>query len=165
MTIKAGILSDTHLSSADDEFIRLTKQCFADCEVIIHAGDLTSIAVLDAFAGKLVYAVHGNMCDVGSFLGLPRQTTFQLDRFTIGLVHGSGLGLDIEQQLWSLFSDVDCMIYGHTHRPVCHRRGGVLIINPGIFRSTGPYGSPGTYAILEASRELRAAIHQVPAGR
>lgn len=165
MTIKAGILSDTHLSSADDAFIRLTRECFADCEVIIHAGDLTSIAVLDAFAGKLVYAVHGNMCDVNSFLALPPRTTFQLGRFTIGLTHGSGLGLDIEPQLRDLFPEADCMIYGHTHRPVCHRQGGVLIINPGIFHASSPHGSPGTYAILEAGTELRAAIHQVPVDR
>ena len=162
MTIKAAILSDTHLSRADDAFISQVEQCFAGCEVIIHAGDLTSIAVLDAFAGRQVYAVHGNMCDASSSLSLPRQTTFQFGRFTIGLIHGAGLGRDIELQLWSQFPQADCMIYGHTHRPVCHRQGGVLIVNPGTFRSTGPHGAPGTYAILEAGDELRAAIHEVP---
>ena len=165
MTIKAGILSDTHLYSADDVFIRLVQQCFADCEVIIHAGDLTSIAVLDAFAGRQVYAVHGNMCDASSSLALSRDTTFRLGPFTIGLTHGAGLGRDIELQLWGLFPEADCMIYGHTHRPVCHRQGGVLFINPGTFRATGPLGAPGTYAILEAGTELCVAIHQVPAGQ
>lgn len=165
MTIKAGILSDTHLLRAEDAFIRLVGHCFADCEVIIHAGDLTSIAVLDAFAGRQVYAVHGNMCDASSSLALPRVTTFQLGRFTIGLIHGAGLGRDIELQLWGLFPEADCMIYGHTHRPVCHRQGGVLFINPGSFRATGPLGAPGTYAILEADTGLRGSIHQVPAGQ
>jgi hypothetical protein len=164
MTIKAGILSDTHLLRADDAFIRVARQCFADCEVIIHAGDLTNIAVLDAFAGKEIHAVHGNMCDASAALTLPRQTTFQLGRFTIGLIHGSGLGRDIELRLWGLFPEADCMIYGHTHRPVCHRQGGVLFINPGTFRATGPHGAPGTYAILEADTELRGSIHQAPAG-
>ncbi|HBI16291.1 MAG TPA: YfcE family phosphodiesterase [Desulfobulbaceae bacterium] len=163
-TIKAGVLSDTHLYRADDAFIRLASQCFAECEVIIHAGDLTSIEVLDAFAGKQVYAVHGNMCDANSFLSLPSETSFPLGRFTIGLTHGAGLGRDIELQLWTLFPETDCMIFGHTHHPVCHRQGGVLFINPGTFRSTGPHGAPGTYAILEADTELRAAIHLVPAG-
>lgn len=165
MTIKAGILSDTHLLHADDAFIRLARQCFADCEVIIHAGDLTNITVLDAFTGRQVYAVHGNMCDASSFRTLPRDCSFQLGRFTIGLTHGAGLGQDIETRLWGLFPEADCMIYGHTHRPVCHRQGGVLFINPGIFRSTGPLGAPGTYAILEAGGELRGTIHQVPAGQ
>ena len=162
MTIKAGILSDTHLHRADDAFISLTRQCFADCAVIIHAGDLTNIAVLEAFAGKEIHAVYGNMCDASVSLALPRQTTFQLGRFTVGLVHGAGLGRDIELRLWGLFPEADCMIYGHTHRPVCHRQGGVLFLNPGAFRATGPYGAPGTYAILEAGDELRGTIHQVP---
>ena len=164
MTIKAGILSDTHLLRADDAFIRVARLCFADCEVIIHAGDLTNIALLDAFAGKLIHAVHGNMCDASAALKLPRQTTFQLGRFTIGLIHGSGLGRDIELRLWGLFPEADCMIYGHSHRPVCHRQGGVLFINPGTFRATGSLSAPGTYAILETGSELRGSIHQVPVG-
>lgn len=53
----------------------------------------------------------------------------------------------------------------HTHRPVCHRLGGALIINPGSFRSTGSCGAPGTYAILEADRSLSARIHEVGARR
>ena len=164
MTIKAGILSDTHLARADAAFIRLVTLCFAGCEVIIHAGDLTSAAVLDAFAGRQIFAVHGNMCDASSALTLPPQTTFQLGRFTVGLTHGAGLGRDIEARLWTLFPEADCMIYGHTHRPVCHRQGGVLFLNPGTFRASGPHGAPGTYVILEAGSELRAAIHEVPAG-
>jgi uncharacterized protein len=165
MTIKAGILSDTHLYRADAAFISLIGQCFADCEVIIHAGDLTSDTVLEAFADKKIYAVYGNMCDASSSLKLPRELTFQLGRFTVGLTHEAHLGRDIELQLWSLFPEADCMIYGHTHRPVCHRQGGKLIINPGTFRSTGPQGASATYAILEAGTELLAAIHAVPCER
>jgi hypothetical protein len=162
MTLKAGILSDTHLVRPDEAFSRLVNHCFAGCSVIIHAGDLTNASVLKAFAGREVYAVHGNMCDASSFLSLPRELTFAFGRYTIGLTHGAHLGRDIELQLWNHFPEVDCMVYGHTHRPVCHRQGGVLIINPGSFRGTGRYGAPGTYAILEADESLHAALHEVP---
>ena len=161
MTIKAGILSDTHLGGAEPEFIRLVNHCFKDCEIIIHAGDLTSVRVLDAFADRTVHAVHGNMCDFDSGRALPRELTFQLGNFAIGLTHGAHLGRDIESNLWNLFPEVDCMIYGHTHRPVCHRQGSVLIVNPGTFRGTGRYGAPGTYAILEAGDELTCTLHEV----
>lgn len=80
----------------------------------------------------------------------------------IGLTHGAQLGRDIELNMWNIFPEVDCMIYGHTHRAVCHRQGGVLVVNPGSFRSTGRWGSPGTYVILEAGETLQAAIHEVP---
>lgn len=162
MTLKAGILSDTHLVRPDDRFIRLARHCFADCTVIIHAGDLTNASVLKGFGDREVFAVHGNMCDASSFLSLPRDLTFALGSYTVGLTHGAHLGRDIELLLWNLFPEVDCMVYGHTHRPVCHRQGGVLIVNPGSFRGTGRYGAPGTYAILEAGETLQATIHEVP---
>ena len=119
--------------------------------------------VLDAFSGYEVHAVHGNMCDAGPYRALPREKIFHFDRFTIGLTHGAHLGRDIELKLWDIFPEADCMIYGHTHKPVCQRLGGVLIINPGCFRSTGRFGAPGTYAILEAGDTLKASIHEVPA--
>lgn len=160
--MKAGILSDTHLASPGKEFTGLIERCFASCDVIIHAGDLTGTRVLEAFSGFEMHVVHGNMCDPGTQMSLPREKVFRLGSFAIGLTHGAHLGPDIEGNLWNLFPDVDCMIYGHTHRPVCHRLGGVLIINPGTFRSTGRFGAAGTYAILEAGETLHAAIHEVP---
>jgi hypothetical protein len=160
--IKAGILSDTHLTSLTRDFLRLTEQCFADCDVIIHAGDLVDISVLDAFPGKTVYAVHGNCCGRLARTDLPRQRIFQLGEFTIGVAHGNGLGYDIESALWDLFPEADCMIYGHTHSPVCHRVAGKLIINPGAFQNVSRYGVPCTYATLEAGEQLQAALHEAP---
>ncbi len=162
MTIKAGILSDTHLSRADDVFRQQVELCFADCEVIIHAGDLTDISVLDAFNGRKVYAVHGNLCDASASLALPGEESFELERMTIGLTHGDQLGRDIEDAILTLFPEADCIIYGHTHRPVCHRYGGILVINPGSFRGTGRFGAPGTYAVLEIDDRLRGSIHEIP---
>jgi putative phosphoesterase len=162
MTIKAGILSDTHLPDPGRGFKELVTQCFGDCDVILHAGDLTSMKILDAFSDIEVHAVHGNMCDAASYRSLPREKTVKLLQYTIGLTHGAHLGHDIEHNLWNLFPEVDCMIYGHTHRPVCHLQAGVLIINPGSFRGTGKYGAPGTYAVLEAGEYLKCTLHEVP---
>lgn len=160
--IKAGILSDTHLMGLNEDFKQLVQHCFADCNAIIHAGDLTDISLLDAFQDKTVYAVHGNMCNNITYSTLPTQLSFQLGEFTIGLTHGAGLGHEIESALWNLFPETDCMIYGHTHRPACHRIADKLIINPGSFMSTGRYGASGTYCILEVSNRLQASIHEVP---
>ncbi len=162
MTIKAGVLSDTHITTPDHLFRRLVDHCFSECEVIIHAGDLIDISILDAFADKTVHAVCGNMCRGAARQTLPRETTFNLGKFTIGLTHGAGLGYDIEAGLWDLFPGVDCMIYGHTHRPVCRQKGQVLIINPGSFQAAGRWGAAGTYAVIEAGTTLTGKIFQVP---
>jgi putative phosphoesterase len=163
MTLRAGILSDTHIHMPAPLFSEMAEHCFADCEVIIHAGDLTDMAVLDAFAGKKIFAVHGNMCSLATKTHLPTATTFELAGHVIGLTHGAQLGYDIEAGLWDLFPEADCVIYGHTHRPVIHRQGGRLVINPGSFQATGRWGAPGTYAILEADDRLSATLHEVPA--
>ncbi|MCI5158609.1 MAG: metallophosphoesterase [Candidatus Electrothrix sp. AUS1_2] len=162
--IKAGILSDTHISRPNRDFLDAVRHCFADCEIIIHAGDLTDISVLDAFAGKTVYAVRGNCCARTSRTALPGERSFQLGDFSISLLHGDRLGRyadNIESGLWDAFPDADCVIYGHTHDPVCKRAGGKLIINPGSFQISSWYGTPARYAILEAGEELRGSLHEL----
>jgi len=161
-TITVGILSDTHLSQITPEFKKAVAACFAEASVIIHAGDLTSPAILAAFADKKVYAVHGNMCETASRQALPRKMTISLGDFKIGIIHNSGYAYDFEAQLLDEFEAVDCIVYGHTHRPVCHNIGGTLFLNPGSFKSTGRFGAPGTYAIMKVSDTLSAAIHEVP---
>ena len=164
--IKAGILSDTHLSGLNSNFLQLVQHCFADCSVIIHAGDLTDISLLEAFAGKTVYAVHGNMCNNAAWSGLPDQLDFQLADCKFALCHGAGFGRakeQIEDGLWELFPEADCLIYGHTHQPICHRLGGKLFINPGSFQATGRYGAPGTYCILEIDQQqIKPTLLEVP---
>lgn len=162
MSILAGILSDTHLGAPNHMFTELARTCFADCDLILHAGDLTDLSVLDVFSDKTVYAVYGNMCREKARLALKKSVTVTFERFTIGITHGDQLGYDIESGLWDLFPEADCMIYGHTHRAVCHRVGTALIINPGSFQSTGRFGAPGTYGLMEIGNTLRAQIHQVP---
>ena len=159
--LKVGILSDTHLSSGNNEFKNIIEHCFSGCDVIIHAGDLTDISLLDCFPGKIIHAVHGNMCNARTYKKLPATKEFRINGFSFGLTHGAGLGQDIESALWNLFPVADCMIYGHTHRPVCQKTAGRLIINPGSFQPTARYGAPGTYAILTITAELQAAIHTV----
>ena len=163
--IRAGVLSDTHLDRPDHLFTRQVAKCFADCDVIIHAGDLTALPVLEVFHDRTVYAVCGNMCDKDARTRHPEHMQFALGPFAIGLTHGARLGPDIEHALWRLFPEADCIIYGHTHQPTWYRCATTLFLNPGSFRSTGPYGAPGTFAVLEAGNELAARIVAVPAIR
>lgn len=160
--LTVGILSDTHLLRLTPEFAARVAVCFANCSVILHAGDLTEPALLAAFGQREIHAVHGNMCGHACQQLLPRKKTIQLGPFTIGLIHRTGNSYAFEEQLLGEFDAVDCIVYGHTHRPVCHQHGGVLFINPGSFLATGRYGHPGTYAILEIGEGMVAQIHEVP---
>jgi len=161
--LRVGILSDTHLARLTPEFEARVATCFKGISIILHAGDLTTPTLLKAFADREVHAVHGNMCSLTSHQLLPLKKTIALGNFSIGLIHRVGNSYDFEDQLVDEFDRVDCIVYGHTHRPICFERYGILFINPGSFVATSRFGSPGTYAILEMRQDrLRATIHEVP---
>lgn len=160
-TVTIGILSDTHLCRPNPVFERQAAACFADASMIFHAGDLTNAAVLKVFKGKEVHAVHGNMCDITTARILPRKMTVQVGGFTIGLIHRAGTSYDFENELIDEFEGADCIIYGHTHQPVCRTSGSVLFVNPGSFMPTGRYGAPGTFAILEVGSTMRCTLKEV----
>ncbi|MBI5556988.1 MAG: YfcE family phosphodiesterase [Deltaproteobacteria bacterium] len=162
MTTRIGILSDTHLIRPDEYFRQLVDLCFADVPIIFHAGDLTDLSVLDAFGGREVHAVHGNMCHVSSRNNLPAKKIIYVEGFAVGLMHGMGFHHHMEEHLLREFDKVDCIVFGHTHRPVCHALFEILFINPGTFIGSGRHGAPGTYAILEADKTLTGQILEVP---
>ncbi|WP_163337074.1 metallophosphoesterase [Desulfopila sp. IMCC35008] len=163
---RIGILSDTHISSVTNSFQQNVQSAFHDCEVIIHAGDLTEVSILSAFKGKEVYAVCGNMCTHITRKSLPESTLITIDGYLFGLCHGAGGARhNIEDRMYSMFPEAHCIVYGHTHIPVCHTVGSTLIINPGSFTSTGRYGSPGTYSIVTVDEDgIQGAVHQLDSG-
>ena len=154
--ITIGVLSDTHLIEADKWFREKAMRCFADTDMILHAGDLTSLSVLDVFQGKTVHAVHGNMCGPKTRASLPTSKIIEVDNFRFALIHGVGYTPNIEDRLYDAFAPIDCIVYGHTHKPVCHRYGPTLMVNPGSFTTTG------TYVIITVDRHsLEAGIHYI----
>ena len=160
---RVGVLSDTHLPGVDAGFVKHVDQAFSDCAALIHAGDLTSRSILEVFGARPVYAVHGNMCGYETRSALPEELEFTIAGYRFGLYHGDGIGYDRETELISRFGKADCIIFGHTHRPLVQKVGPILLLNPGTFRSSGRYGSMGTYAILTVDQKgLSAAIHTLP---
>ncbi len=146
--ITVGVLSDSHLHRATELYQKHCNEAFANCEVIIHAGDLTNLSVLEPFAEKKIYAVSGNMCALQAQQQLPKERLIRLEGVLIGISHGAGDRNNIEDRVFAMFPQADCIVYGHTHIPVCHKYGHTLMVNPGSFQATSRYGGPGSYAIL-----------------
>ena len=161
-SMKIGILSDTHITTPSSYFRQQVNLCFGQCQVIFHAGDLVDVSILEAFGDKEVHAVHGNMCLPSSARSLPRETVVEVDGYRFGLTHGREYRTNVEENLVHHFDQVDCIISGHTHRPVCHTLFDILFVNPGSFTGTGRYGAPGTFAILDTTGELTGRIYEVP---
>ena len=147
--LKIGIISDTHLSDTTPELDSYIKTHFSDIEVILHAGDLVHMNVLDAFKGKQIYAVCGNMDKEDVAKSLPRKIELEFNGYRIGLIHGWGNPSDMQSRLIDEFNAVHCIVYGHTHRVCNEVYDGILFFNPGspTDKRFAPFNSLGIITI------------------
>jgi len=147
--MKIGVISDTHLEDADPALQHLTQTVFQDVAMILHAGDLTRLAVLDAFFGKPVVAVCGNMDRTDVAARLKDREIVDAMGFRIGLIHGWGSKSGLEERVRARFDRVDAIVYGHSHRAANHWVDGVLMFNPGAYSGSFLWGAGRSVGILE----------------
>lgn len=130
-----GLLSDTHLRSADDRLKRLLAGPLSPADALLHAGDYTGEEVLDYLESvdpRPFYGVAGNIDGDAITRRLPSQRVVELEGRRIGLVHGWGAPAGIEDRVLQAFSKpIDVVVYGHTHEASRSRRGETLLVNPG----------------------------------
>jgi len=155
--VKIGVISDTHLSGYDVRLARIAAQHFKDADLILHAGDLVDLHVLDIFAGKEVKAVSGNMDNMPVKDELPEQLIFEIKGFKIGLIHGWGSPLGLEEKLLAKLGDVNCVVYGHTHKPANYKENGILFFNPGSAVDKR-FADTRSIGILEIDKEIKGRI-------
>ncbi|MCX7966265.1 MAG: metallophosphoesterase [Syntrophorhabdaceae bacterium] len=139
--IKIGVLSDTHLHTVNDALKDLLKNEFRGIDMIIHAGDMTSVVVYDYLKNWKLLAVRGNMDDYDLKEIIPPKRVEMIKNKRIGIVHGSGSPYGIEQRVRREFDEqVDIIIFGHSHMPAKKEINGILFFNPGSFRDTHTAG-------------------------
>jgi len=126
--------------------------------MILHAGDLTELAVLEAFSEKEVVAVHGNMCSSAVRHELPEEKIIEIGGFRIGLTHGWGNPFGVSKKIDGIFDRIDVMVYGHTHRSDNKVRDGVLYFNPGAFHGGFPFFRKGSVGILRIEETISGQI-------
>ena len=140
--MKIGVLSDTHLTRVTPELKRLFQTHFADVDLILHAGDMVDLPVYEFLHSLAVEAVQGNM-DSGNLKAiLPVKKTLTFGDYKIGLIHGWGPAGGLEDRLRPEFSGIDCLVYGHSHKPANHWSDGILFFNPGSASGIGVFGKP-----------------------
>ena len=154
---KIGVISDTHLTDYDDKMRRSVAEHFSDVDMILHAGDMVDLRVLEIFGGKEVKAVCGNMDNYSVREKLPENLLFEIKGFKFLLIHGWGSPLDIEERISAGFKNVDCIVYGHTHKPANHKKDNVLFFNPGSAVDRY-FASSRTIGILEIDKSIAGRI-------
>ena len=158
--LKIGVISDTHLDDYDDKMRKRVAEHFSDMDMILHAGDMVDISVLEIFGDKEVRAVCGNMDNVSVREKFTENLLFELNGFKILLTHGWGSPWGIEERISAGFKDIDCVVYGHTHKPANHRKDNVLFFNPGSAVDRY-FNSSKTIGILEIDKDITGRIIKI----
>lgn len=142
-----AVFSDTHGSEGHG----LEGKALAaarEADVVLHAGDFTTEAVLEAFQGicDRLFAVHGNVDDAAVRDRLPEARTVEEGGVRIAMTHrrdGGATGL----AMFGRSRGADIVVSGHSHRPSVVRTDDVLLLNPGSHAQ--PRGNRPGFARLE----------------
>jgi putative phosphoesterase len=148
--MRIGVLSDSHASS----FAQLHEKillALADVDLIVHAGDFVAKDVLDGLnqLGE-VLAVRGNADSNELKTILPEKEMLEIEGKKIGIIHGWGSPHGIDDRVGNVFSEVDIIIYGHSHYPQNESKNGIFFFNPGQARSS--------FGILTVGAEVSGEI-------
>ena len=156
--MKIGVISDTHLKGPSQLLEKIAREYFRNVDLILHAGDLTSLQVLEVFEKKEVIAVAGNNDAPEVKKKLPVREVISINHFKIGLTHGWGFPIRLERKLAPLFKGVDCIVFGHSHRAANHRTNGILYFNPGSFSDGITSLWRSSIGLLTIDRDIRGHI-------
>ena len=157
MATRIGVIADTHCPEFLDDLPERVFTALQGVDLILHAGDITATATLDALATIApVQAVRGDHDRELESLPASRELTVAGKR--IVLVHGdrSRWGEEPSTLLWTLslgywqphgglprslrrrFPNADVIAYGHTHRGHMSKVAGALLFNPGGVHQWNP---------------------------
>jgi putative phosphoesterase len=148
--MKIGVVSDTHVTSLA-EIPEKILLALAEVDLIIHAGDFVTKDVLDGLKrlGE-VKAVQGNMDSDELKRILPEKELVVIEGKRIGIIHGWGSPYGIDDRVGKMFSDVDVIVYGHSHYSQNEVKKGILFFNPGRAKNS--------FGILTIGEEVRGEI-------
>ena len=127
-TFTVGLIADTHGLLRPEAVAAL-----ADCDHIVHAGDIGDPAILAALARTApLTVVRGNNDRAPWAAAIPASVCFEIGGVAIEVIH------DLAE--WTAAPAPGTrvprvLVCGHSHRPGIAWRGELLIVNPG---SAGP---------------------------
>lgn len=154
-----GVVSDTHLQGKDNRFYNLVNKYFCNCNMILHAGDIVNTEIFDGI-DKNIIAVKGNM-DFG--INLPYKRVIEVENVRIGLIHGYGAPHGIENKVLKEFENenVDCIVFGHTHKPSIIELEGIRLFNPGSPFDNRYYSKKSIGFIIVNDKEINFRIEEI----
>ena len=179
MTLRIGLVSDTHYPDRCTELPSSLFSALEGVELILHAGDVGDLVVLDQLGAVApVVGVHGNDDSEESRSSLPYKTVIAAGGMRIFLWHSHYE--DRQQEFASRQEDeflpklqrsadlanaagASIAVFGHWHIPLVREVDGVTIINPGAVASGNEVTRQlhQTVAILEIDDAGAATVRHI----
>ena len=153
--MRIAVISDTHIPVNVSELPQKLLDALKDCDLIIHAGDLIDISVLESLKKICkVEAVYGNMDPLKVKSILQDKKVLNICGKKICLMHGHGHPDKLIDFLKNEFckEKPDIIIFGHSHMPMNEHIDGILFFNPGSPTDT-IYAPHRTYGIIEINED------------
>ncbi len=165
MTIRIGLISDTHIPESRPTLWPQVYDAFADVDMIFHAGDIHEFYVLDELEQIApVYAARGNGEDGSGGRDVQPEDPrvkyawlLELGGLWVGLTHYVPVperppNMTMERWLERFFPErrPDVIVSGDTHRHAIEWVDGIYCVNPGSPTYPHNYDTQhGTIGFLE----------------
>jgi hypothetical protein len=167
--MRIGLIADTHIPREVKSLPPHVKEAFQGVDIILHAGDIYLLAVLDELeAVAPVLAARGN-----GDMALPQDPrvkeshVLDIDGLKLGLTHS----IEYPEPPWRTLEKameaefgglVDIIVSGDTHVDLVAEYKGVLLVNPGSPALPHSLFELGTVGLLEIEGgRVRARIIQL----
>jgi len=159
--VRVVTLADTHAPRRWKSCPAPVAEQLRRADVILHAGDVCTAAVLDELSQYApVLAVIGNNDgpDVAAWGATP-TLQFELEGLRVAMIHDSGPAAGRPQRMRRRFPGAGLVVFGHSHIPLDISEAGTRIFNPGspTDRRRQPRGTVGVLRI-EAGRLVAAEL-------
>jgi putative phosphoesterase len=154
LTVKVVVVSDTHAPRRWRTCPPRVAAELRGADLILHAGDVCTAAVLDELAQYApLVAVAGNNdgADVTAW-GAPDSTVLAVGGLSVAMVHDSGPAAGRLVRMRRRFPEAGLVVFGHSHIPLyADDATGFAIFNPGspTDRRRQPHGTVGVLQIAD----------------
>lgn len=153
--MRIGVISDTHIPGAGDALPLRVRETFRDVDLILHAGDIYGVSVLDDL--ELLAPVLAAKGDDDHFAVQDRRVQEQhvltVEGLHLWLVHQMPLPIFRawmrgKSETDELEGAPDILVFGHTHCALVCNFEGILLVNPGSPTFATPACELGTVGLL-----------------
>ncbi|WP_457962585.1 metallophosphoesterase [Arthrobacter sp. D1-29] len=134
MPLNLLLVSDTHVPNRARALPRQVWAAVENADVVFHAGDWVTAALLDEFEqrSRRLVGVYGNN-DGPELRGrLPESAAVTLEGINFAVIHETGPAKGREGRCDEQFPTADVLVFGHSHIPWdTTSPGGLRLLNPG----------------------------------